>query len=119
MYPVPFDMDHTVKNKESPSLFGLQIMLRKIPFLAIYYLGNFDDLIQSGYWVIPKLKFGNLCKPIHGVMIIPVSSTDCLNLETVEKKGKELQKIEYLKNEEGVLDKIKSIFHNFWNASIP
>ena len=49
MYPVPFDMDHTVKNKESPSLFGLQIMLRKIPFLAIYYLGNFDDLIQSGY----------------------------------------------------------------------
>ena len=46
-------------------------------------------------------------------MIIPVSSTDCLNLETVEKKGKELQKIEYLKNEEGVLDKIKSIFHNF------
>ena len=42
-------MDHTVKNKESLSLFGLQIILRKIPFLAIYHLGNFDDLIQSDF----------------------------------------------------------------------
>ena len=31
-----------------------------------------------------------------------------------EKKGKmEIQKFEYLKNEKGFLDEIKSIFHNF------
>ena len=30
------------------SFFGLQNMSRKIPFLVIYRLGNFDDLMQSG-----------------------------------------------------------------------
>ena len=32
-----------------------------------------DDLIQSGFWVIPKITFGNLCKAIHDIIIIPVS----------------------------------------------
>ena len=48
---------------------------------------SFDDLIQSGLWVIPKLIFANLCKPIHDIIIIPVLS-DSFNLENVEKKGK-------------------------------
>ena len=39
-----------------------------------------------------KFTFANLCKPIHNVIIIPVSS-DPLNLETVERKEKNLRKI--------------------------
>ena len=54
-------------------------------FSVIYHLGNFDDLIPSGFWVIPRITFGNLCKPICDVIIIPVSS-DPLNLENVERK---------------------------------
>ena len=57
----------------------------KISSLVIYQLGNLDDLIQSGFSFIPKIKFANLCKPIHDVIIIPVSS-DSLNLEAVERK---------------------------------
>ena len=40
-------------------------------------------------------------------------SFDPLNLETVERKGKKLQKIKYLEMEESLVDEIKSIFHNF------
>ena len=36
-----------------------------------------------------------------------------------ENDGKtELQKFEYLENEESFLDEIKSIFHSFWRAII-
>ena len=69
------------------SPLGLQKIMRKIPFLKIYHLGNFDDFIESGFWVIPKNRFANLWKSIHDVIIIPVSS-DPLNLETVERKEK-------------------------------
>ena len=31
------------------SLIRLESMFRKIPFLVIYHLGNFDDLIQIGF----------------------------------------------------------------------
>ena len=34
------------------------------------------------------------------------------------KKGKKLQKIEYLVNEKSFLHEIKSIFHSFWRATI-
>ena len=37
-----------------------------------------DDLIQSGFWVIPKITLANLCKRIQDIIIIPVSS-DRLN----------------------------------------
>ena len=63
------------------SLFGLQNIFRN-SFSVIYLLGNFDDLIQSGFQFIPKIIFANLCKPVHDVIIIPVSS-DALNLENV------------------------------------
>ena len=33
----------------------------------------------------------------------------------LERKGKK-QNIEYLKNEKCLLEEIKTIFHNFWNA---
>ena len=34
-------------------------------------------------------------------------------METVERKGKKLQKFEYLENEKSFLDEIKNIFHSF------
>ena len=71
-------------------------------------MGIFDDLIQSGFWVIPKTTFANLCKPIHET-IIPVSPEPS-NLKTVERSKKNA-KSEYLKNEKSFLDEI-----NFWNA---
>ena len=36
-----------------------------------------------------------------------------LNLESVERKDKKLQKFEYLENVKGFLDEIKNIFHSF------
>ena len=38
---------------------------------------------------------------------------DPLNLEIVERKRKNLQNIQYHKNEKSFLEEIKSIFHNF------
>ena len=66
-------------------LFGLQNMFRKIPNLMAYYLGNIDVLKEIGFKLFQKLHFANLCKPIHGVIITPVSP-DPLNLETVKRK---------------------------------
>ena len=53
--------------------------------------------MQSGFRVIPKFTFVNLCKAIQSIIIIPVSS-DALILETVERKEKNLEKIEYIEN---------------------
>ena len=64
---------------------------------------NFHDLIQSGFWVIPKITYANLCNPSHNDLIILVSS-DPLSL--VMWKGKE-QKFEYLENEKSFLDEKK------------
>ena len=89
----------------------LQNMFRKIPYLVIYHVRNFDDLMQSGFQVIPKITFLNLCKPVKDVIIIPVLSV-LLNLET-GNEGKKLQKFEYLENIKSFLDEIKNIFRNF------
>ena len=37
--------------------------------------------------MIPKITFVNICKPIYGVIITPVTS-DPSNLENVKRKGK-------------------------------
>ena len=34
------------------------------------------------------------------------------------RKGKKLQKFEYLENEKNFLDEIKNIFHSFWRPTI-
>ena len=39
-----------------------------------------------------------------------------LNLESVERKGKKLQKFEYLENKKSFLDEMKNIFHSFRRA---
>ena len=92
-----------------------KICLEKVLFLVIYHLGNFDDLIQSGFWVIPKILFPNFCKPIQDVIIIPVSS-DPVNMVTVKRKGEALEKLEYLENKKTFLVEKKSTVRNFWNA---
>ena len=55
------------------NLFVLQNMFRKIPFSVIYHLSNFHSLIQSGFNILIN-TFAHVCKPIHDVIIIPVSS---------------------------------------------
>ena len=72
---------------------------------------KFDDVIRSGFWVIPKLTSASLCNPIHDINI-PLSFV-LLNLEGVEKKQKNYNLnnlIIYLENEKSFLDEIKSIF---------
>ena len=118
LHPVSFYGQYYEKQKRPEtiyqSFFGFQNMFRKILFLMINHV-YFDGLVQSGFWVISKNKYANLCKPIHRVVIIPVLS-DALNLKTVERKGRKLQKIEYLENEKSFLYEIKIIFHNFGNV---
>ena len=58
----------------------------------IYHFGNFDDSTQSGFLVIPKSTFGNLCNPIHDVTIITVSS-DPFNLEIAKRKRENYKKL--------------------------
>ena len=57
--------------------------------------GQFRCKVQGGGvqgGVIPKTAFTKSCKPVHDVIIIPVSSYS-LNLETVERKGKKCKKL--------------------------
>ena len=49
--------------------------------------GQFDDLELSGFWVVSIITIANLCKLVHNVIIISVSS-DPTNLETVESMKK-------------------------------
>ena len=72
-------MVKAIKNRRGMELVtrlssGCKISLEKLPFVVIYHLGNFDNLIQGDFWVIPKTKFVNLCKLIHDVIVIPVTS---------------------------------------------
>ena len=71
---------------------------------------NFDDLMQCGFWAIPKIIFANLCKPIPDIIIIQVSS-DPLKLETVEKE--KIQETEYLENKKSFLIEIENYFVQF------
>ena len=119
--PVPFNGQSYRKQKGPGTsdllLFRLQNKYREIPLLVIYYLTKYDDTIKSGFWVIPKITSGNLCKPIHDIInystsICPFESGKC------GKEGKKLQKFEYLENEKSFLDEMKNIFHSFWRAII-
>ena len=66
-------------------------------FFISYYLTKFDGVIQSGFWVIPKIKPASLCKPIHDNINYPTS----IQHFEFGKSGKEeekLPKTEYLEN---------------------
>ena len=81
----------------------------------MYYLTQFDNVIESGFWVILKITSANLCKPNYNInystFICPFESGKC------GKEGKKLQKFEYLENKKSFLDEIKNIFHGFEDLS--
>ena len=89
--PVPINgQDHEKQKRPGTSdqlLFRLQNKSTEIPLLVMYCLANYDDVIYSSFPVIPKITSANLCKPIHDVINIPLSFV-LLNLESVERKGK-------------------------------
>ena len=93
--PVPFNGQSYLKQKgprsRDHSLFRLQNKFRKISLLVTYYLNKFDDIIQSGFWVIPKIVSANLCKPIHG--IINYSSSICPSESGKSGKGKNTKNV--------------------------
>ena len=64
---------------------GSKISSEKL--LVIHYLTKFDDVIKSGFWVVPKIMAANLCKSICGIInyctsICPFESGKC------KKEGK-------------------------------
>ena len=117
---VPFNGQSFHKLKGSGTrdllLFRLQNKFTKISLLVIYHLAKFDDVIQSGFWVIPNITSANLCKPIHDIMnysisVCPFESGKC------GKEEQKLQKFEYLKNKKSFFfDEIKNIFNSFSRA---
>ena len=58
---VAFNGESYQKQKEpgtsEQSLFRLQNKLRKIILLVIFFLTKFDDVIESGFSVIPKTAY--------------------------------------------------------------
>ena len=119
--PVPFTRQSYQKQKgpgTSDQLpFRLRNKFRKISLLVIYYLTKFDDVMQSGFWVIPKVTSANLCTAIHDIInystsIFPSASG------SFRKEGRKLQNFEYLKNEKSFLDEIRNNFHSFWRVVI-
>ena len=79
MSPVLY-MDSINKNKGgleaviSLPLSKFPNMFRYILYSEIYHMANFDVLIQSGFKVIPKIAFPNLCKTYLVAIIIPLSN---------------------------------------------
>ena len=57
--PVSFNGQNYQKQKgpgtSNQLLFRLKNKFRKIPVLIMYYLTKFDDIIQSSFWVTPKI----------------------------------------------------------------
>ena len=90
-------------------------MFRKNPFSVFYHLGKFDDLIQSGFWVIPKFTFANSwkCKPTHSQrcnyssFIWPFESGNC------EKEGKNYKKMNFSKTRKQLFRWKKKHFPSF------
>ena len=86
------------------SLLRLQNKFRKIPLLAIYYMTKFDGVIQSSFWVIPKITSAKLCKPILDITNYYTSICP-LKCGKFGKKGEKSQKFEYLENAKSFLDR--------------
>ena len=86
-------------------------MFIKVCFSLIYHLTNFDALVDSGFCVIPKTTFANLCKSVFDVIIIPALNIP-LYLKNGEKEGGKLQTVQYSEKEKRFLDEMKMIFHN-------
>ena len=61
----------------------------------MYHQAKFDLQIVSGFWVINKNVFANLCKPLGDVIIIPFYDFHFISEKEGEKKG-EIRNVEYL-----------------------
>ena len=98
-------------------LFRLWNKFKNISLFAVYYLTNFDDIMWSSFWFIPKIASANLCKSIDDIINYPTSICP-FKAENCGKEGKKLQKFEYLKNKKIFLDEIKNLFYSFSKAII-
>ena len=84
----------------------------------------FHDVVESGFWVIPKITSANLCTPIRDIInyftsICPFESGKCGKCGKEEEKLQiSREKFEYLENEKSFLDEIKNHFHIFWMAVV-
>ena len=56
----------------------------------MYYFNKFDDVISSGFWVIPKITSANICKSIHDI-IDYFTSIYPFKFESCGKEAKKLQ----------------------------
>lgn len=87
-------MNKIMKNK---MVLGLVTSLLQIAkhienlFFSDLSPGKFGDLVKHGFWVIPKIIFANLRKPIQDMIIIPLSSGP-LKVENVERMGEKSQR---------------------------
>ena len=119
MNPDPFIREDYEKRKvpgtSDRSLFRLKNKFRKHSLLVMYYLTKFD-VIQSGFWVIPKITSDYLCKPINNINCsafnCPFGSGKC------GQEGRQKLTKQYLKNEKSISDEIESIFHSFWRVIV-
>ena len=119
-FPVLFNGQSYQKEGPGTSdqlLFRLQNKFRKIPLLVMYYLTKFNDVIESSFWVIPKITSPYLWKPIHNIINYPTSIFH-FEFRNCGKEGKLLQKFEYIENKKSFFNEIKNIFCSFWRAII-
>ena len=116
--PVPFKEKSYKTQKgigtSDQSLFRLRNNFTNISLLVLYHQTKSDGVIQSSFWVFPKITPANLRKPIHDIINY---STSICSFESW-KEEENLQKFECLKNEKSFLDEIRNIFHSFWRAII-
>ena len=66
-------MDKITQNQRGLELVnsrssGYKTSFKNIPLFAMYYLTKSNDVMESSFWVIPKLTFAILCKSIHGII---------------------------------------------------
>ena len=71
----------------------------------------------NGFWIIPKVKLANLCKPIKDIIHYSLFNFH-FEFGKYGKEIEKLQKFEYLGNKKSFLDKIKNIFYRFWRNII-
>ena len=90
--PAPFNRQDYEKQKppgsSDKSLFRLLSMFRNIPLLVVYSLNKFDDIMQSGFWIISKITLLLIYASRFMISYIIPLSFVLLNLESVGRNGK-------------------------------
>lgn len=66
-------------------VFSSSLLLKNIPYIVMYHMGNFHDLIPTDFWIIWKIVFAALCKAMEHR---PMEHRNC------EKEGKKMYKKE-------------------------